>query len=208
MKLKIPLFEKLKSGMQLKAYVEGKVKAIDCLKFEEGRLKLFEIDSCILFLKSWGLLMKGLIDMHGPAIITTMKEAHKKDGIEEMNEIKRIVPKEKLGKIFSLWMDLGWVEKVLEAKIGRDENLRDISIEKAFSEIREDDNKLIVRVKGSASSRAMKFVMKKSKFPACVYEPSYVAGAIEAFTGRKCEVEETKCEAKGDKYCEWVFTLE
>jgi predicted hydrocarbon binding protein len=203
------VLEAIEAALLLKKYADGKIKAIELLKLKENRLYLAGMDACIQPVRDFGLLIKGLVKIHGPAVLTTMKMAYKEAGIATMREIKKILPREKWGKILQLWIELGYVGQLIEVKVGRDESLREIpSLEGAFLYIKDNDNKICVKVKNTFSCRAIKSVMKKTAFPVCIYEPSYTAGVIEAALGRKCEVEEMKCEAKGDKYCEWVFTLE
>jgi predicted hydrocarbon binding protein len=203
------VLEAIEAELLLKKYAEGKIKAIELIKLKKNRLYLAGMDACIEPTRDFGLLIKGLVKMHGPAVLRTMKMAYKEAGVVTMREIKKILPLEKWDKLLQLWTELGYVGQIIEIKVGRDENLRENpSLEGVFLYIKDNDNKIRAKVKNTFSCRAIKSVMKKTTFPACIYEPSYTAGVIEAALGRKCEVEEMKCEAKGDKYCEWVFTLE
>jgi predicted hydrocarbon binding protein len=197
----------MKTARFMKRYADGKLKIEDCLKIEKGKLLFMGGINCILLpIKDWGFIEKGIMEIHGPAVVSTMKMANKKAGYIDMNAMKKIFPKEKLFNLLKMYIEVGYVEKIIEIKIGNGDNLRETTIEKGFVDFNEKtDNKLIIKAKDSISSRSIKSVTKKVKYPVCFFEPSYLMGAFEAAFNKKCDVTETKCEGKGDSYCEWVF---
>lgn len=199
----------LKTIKYIRNYTDGKIDIDDCIRVENGRIWFMGgIDCVLMTTDSWGELIKGLLEIHGPAIISTMKMAYKKCGFREMKDGKKIVPKDKLDILFKIWIDTGFVGEILEIKVGKDDNLERVeNLHEAFIRLFEDKeiNKLVVRVKDSFSVRALREIKLKTDFPACIVEPSHTCGALEAIFGGKWEVEETMCQAKGDKFCEWVF---
>ena len=206
------MWKLIRTVVYIRKYANKKINIKDCIKVEKGRIWFMGgIDCVLMTVDSWGGLIKGLLKIHGPAILSTMREAYKKNGFEEMNAGKKIVPREKLGALFDMWIETGFVGKILNIKIGRDEELKEVpDMNSAFQELlrSKDINKLIVRVKDSFSVRALKSVKLKTNFPACIIEPSHTCGALEALVGGRWFVEETFCQAKGDRFCEWMFRKE
>ncbi|MEM5834622.1 MAG: 4-vinyl reductase [Candidatus Aenigmatarchaeota archaeon] len=206
-KEKLTSFWKSLEGASLfRKYVNGEIGIKEVVTVEKGGIKFFGIIPVFpMEAKDWGRLIEELIKIHGPGVVATMRMSYKKNGYEETKELKKILPKEKIIKLLEFWIDLGHIEKILEIKVGKNNELREVSFENILNEIKEEDNKVVVKVKGSLSCKAVKEVMKKTRYPVCIHEPGYIAGFLEALVGGKWEVEETKCEGMGDKFCEWVF---
>ncbi|MFH8086721.1 MAG: 4-vinyl reductase [Candidatus Aenigmatarchaeota archaeon] len=203
----ISLLKEIKTIPLFKKYIDGKITIKDAIKVEKDGIKIFGfISIASIDLVDWGTLLKELTEIHGPGVLSTMRMCFEKAGYEDARLLKRILPKEKMHRLLQLWIDLGHIRKILGIEIGKNNDLRKTSLSVALSEIRDEDNKVVIRVQGSLSSRAIKSVTRKTRYPICVHEPAYVAGVLKVITGKEWEVEETKCEGMGDKFCEWVFT--
>ncbi|MEM5882090.1 MAG: V4R domain-containing protein [Candidatus Aenigmatarchaeota archaeon] len=207
----IEKFNQIKAAMLLKKLANDEISTEELVRFnkKEGII-IFDIIKCMPLKETGlGLLIKGLIDLHGPGVIRTMRMAFKSDGYNDAKEALKIVGKEKAYKLINFWTELGYIEKLVEIKVGKNGDLKNTELNENFYKefVESGYNTIIVRVKGSFSSLGYKAVAGKSNFPICVIEPAYIAGFIEATFDRRCDVDETKCEATGDDYCEYVFTL-
>ena len=68
-----------------------------------------------------------------------------------------------------------------------------------------DRQRIVVRVEESVESR---YLRRRYDTAKCVFIKGYLKGAIEEHYGRRVFVEETRCIAKGDPYCEFVAKFE
>jgi len=74
-----------------------------------------------------------------------------------------------------------------------------------FEIVDRDRQRIVVRVEESVESRYLK---RKYDTAKCVFIKGYLKGAIEEHYGRRVFVEETRCIARGDPYCEFVAKFE
>jgi len=66
-----------------------------------------------------------------------------------------------------------------------------------------DDEPLTMRVEKNSTCYGTKTLQK----PACYFKAGFLAGAVSTINGKKVPCVETKCYAKGDKYCEFQIRV-
>lgn len=69
-----------------------------------------------------------------------------------------------------------------------------------------NNGKYVIRVYNSFESESFIDREKKVKKPVCHFMKGVLNGIVESIEVVKYKAEETKCRAKGDEYCEFVFT--
>lgn len=74
-------------------------------------------------------------------------------------------------------------------------------------EWKEEGGTIILRAKDLWSSRALRSAIRRLEYPSCSIEAGLFCGIIEAATRKRYEVEELRCETKGDKYCEFILKV-
>lgn len=200
------IFTKVKVARALRAYASGKKDVEDVIALEDNRLILLDgIETYPFMTDAWGNLIAGLLDIHGPAVLSTHRQAYKRTGREHAQEIADVLPRDQLMKLIQLWADIGFVETVHSFEILSDDGERSVDPDNVLTALQEDDTGIRIRVGDTFSAKSVRDVGADVDYPVCILEPAYTAGALEVWIDRHITFEETKCEALGDDHCEWVF---
>jgi len=164
---------------------EGGLELKDTLKITSNKVYFLGIEGTAFPTKEYGTGLIKLKEKFGDGILQGFKEGSRKGGRELANHLK--------------------IENLEEAKFFI-ETLGRLGYGKII-EFKEESEKIIIRIKDSWTSRALKYNNYTTKFPTCYIELGLFQGILEGALKKEVESEEVKCQAKGDEYCEFLFEL-
>lgn len=189
----------------VRRFAAGEVTQEDLLEFDGDSLWFAGgIKSVPYGTEALAQLTASLLDTIGPSIIRSERQSFKQVGKTHAAILDGALSDEQLGALFEL-LEAAKYFTAKSVAIDGDEDraaLGDI-----IAELDEDDTQITVTATDSLTARGMDETDRTTEYPSCVFEIAYIQGALEEWTGRSCNVEETTCQVSGDDYCRWQYTL-
>lgn len=179
------LWKVIKLARNLRKFAKGELEEGEILRFEKDRVWILGgIDAVPFPALIWGNFLVETTKIYGAAILGTIELAAKEAGFKVGKNALKVLRPEDAWKVDELMNYVGWGQIV---------------------KMEEKEDRIRIFMSESFDSRSIRSVKERFEWPACAIERGYIAGLLEAIRNKKCEVEEVRCQAKGDEICEFVF---
>lgn len=189
----------------VKRFAAGEATREDLLEFDGDSLWFSGgIKSVPYGTEALAQLTTSLLDTIGPSIIRSERQSFKQVGEAHAAILDDKLSDEQIGALFEL-LETAKYFTVQSVAINGDEDRAALS--DIIAELGEDDTQITITVTDSLTTRGMDKIDRVTEYPSCVFEIAYIQGVLEEWTDRNCSVEETTCQAAGDDYCRWQYTL-